>query len=182
MPLDQRPDEVQAAAADRKGHQKIIPYWSVALAIIVFAAAQYLFHGVLPHDRHSLLPMRLLMGYSWGTIFGSYVLLIGYVSLDVKRRGMAAGLWVLIVLVMPVGIGAVIYFLLRQPLVAPCPHCGSPIMSSYQFCPRCRFQAAPVCVRCFNGVRVTDAYCSNCGHDLAEGQIPARLHVFGDTS
>jgi hypothetical protein len=180
MPVNQRPDEVQAAAGGREVDQKILPYWSVALAIAVFAAFQYLFHGLLPHDRHSLLPMRLLMGYSWGTIFGSYVLLVGYVSLDLKRRGMAARLWILVVLVMPVGIGAVIYFLLRQPLVASCAHCGWPILSSYHFCPQCRFQTAPVCERCFNGVKITDAYCGNCGHNLAEGQVPARLRAFGD--
>lgn len=180
MPMNQRPDEARAAAGGLEVHQKVLPYWSVALAIVVFAAFQYLFHGLLPHGRHSLLPMRLLMGYSWGTVFGSYVLLVGYVSLDVKRRGMAARLWMLVVLVMPVGIGAVIYFLLRQPLVASCAHCGQPILSSYHFCPRCRFQTAPVCERCFNGVKVTDAYCETCGHDLGEAQVPARLRVFGD--
>jgi MFS family permease len=182
MPLNQRSDEVevQDAVAAGHDHQKIVPNWSIALAILLFVAVQYLFHGVMPHDKYSLLPMRLLMGYSWGTIFGSYVLLIGYVSLDVKRRGMAAGLWMLIVLVMPVGIGAVIYFLLRQPLVAACSHCGSEIAASYHFCPQCQFQTAPVCERCFNGVKITDAYCRNCGHTLGEGQAPARLHVFGE--
>ena len=44
----------------------LIPTWSVVLAVIIFAATQYLFHGVLPHHRHEMLPMRLLMGYSWG--------------------------------------------------------------------------------------------------------------------
>jgi hypothetical protein len=68
----------------------MIPTWSVVLAIIVFGAVQYLFHGVLPHHKHELLPMRLLMGYSWGTAFASYVLLVGYVSRDVRRR-MPAG-------------------------------------------------------------------------------------------
>jgi hypothetical protein len=184
MPLNQRSDEVdiQDAAGTGQDHQKIVPNWSIALAILLFVAVQYIFHEVLPHDKHSLLPMRLLMGYSWGTIVGSYVLLVGYVSLDVKRRGMAAGLWMLMVLVMPVGIGAVIYFLLRQPLVAACPHCGSEIMASYYFCSRCQFQTAPACKRCFNGVKMTDAYCINCGHNLCEGQAPTRLHVFGKGS
>ena len=47
----------------------LIPRWSVVLAVAVFAAVQYLFHGVMPHHKHEMLPMRLLMGYSWGTAF-----------------------------------------------------------------------------------------------------------------
>jgi len=71
------------------------------LAIIVFGAVQYLFHGVLPTHKHELLPMRLLMGIRGGTAFASYVLLVGYVSRDVRRRRMPAALWMLIVVVMP---------------------------------------------------------------------------------
>ena len=97
--------------------------------------------------------MRLLMGYSWGTAFASYVLLVGYVSRDVRRRRMPAGLWMLIVVVMPGGIGAVVYFLLRQPMMTPCPHCSTEITSSVHFCPQCQFQLAPVCGRCFRGCR-----------------------------
>ena len=112
---------VRAEESSGEDQLSMIPTWSVVLAIIVFGAVQYLFHGVLPHHKHELLPMRLLMGYSWGTAFASYVLLVGYVSRDVKRRSMPAGLWMLIVVVMPGGIGAVVYFLLRQPLLRPCP-------------------------------------------------------------
>ena len=59
--------------------------------------------------------MRVMMGYSMGTLVASYFLLMGYVSRDVKRRNMSAPLWMLIVILMPGGIGAVVYFLLRQP-------------------------------------------------------------------
>ena len=79
----------------------MIPRWSVVLAVVAFGLMQYLFHGVLPHHKHEMLPMRLLMGYSWGTLVASYVLLVGYVSRDVKRRKMPAALWMLIVIMMP---------------------------------------------------------------------------------
>jgi Double zinc ribbon/Phospholipase_D-nuclease N-terminal len=158
----------------------MIPRWSVFLAIVVFIAAQYLFHHVMPHRHPEMLPMRLLMGYSSGTAFASYVLLVGYVSRDVKRRNMSPALWLLIVILMPGGIGGVVYFLLRQPILSRCPHCSTEITSSFHFCPQCQFQIAPVCGQCFRGVEITDVYCTHCGHDLAEDHSPARLRAYSD--
>jgi hypothetical protein len=177
MPWNQRPVEATTGSEDQLS---LIPTWSIVLAIVVFAAVQYLFHGVLPHHRHEMLPMRLLMGYSWGTAFAGYVLLVGYVSRDVKRRRMPAGLWMLIVVVMPGGIGAVVYFLLRQPVMARCPHCTTELTAGVHFCPQCRFQVAPVCGQCFRGVQITDVYCPQCGHDVAEDRAPARLRAYAD--
>ena len=180
VPFDVK--SVQARHADTSNDDglSILPGWSIALAIVVFAAFQYLFHGVLPHHKQEMLPMRLLMGYSWGTAFASYVLLVGYVSRDVKRRKMSAGLWMLIVILMPGGIGAVVYFLLRQPILSRCPHCTTEISSNCHFCAQCQFQMAPVCGQCFRGVQITDAYCTQCGHDLAEDHAPARLRAYSD--
>jgi hypothetical protein len=158
----------------------MIPLWSILLAAAAFIAIEYLVHFVLPHPRPGMFPMRVMMGYSSGTLVASYFLLIGYVSRDVKRRNMSAPLWILIVTLMPGGIGAVVYFLLRQPMLSRCPHCSTEIASSYHFCPQCQFQMAPVCGRCFRGVEITDVYCKQCGHDLAEDQAPARLRTFRD--
>jgi hypothetical protein len=182
MPWIQNGNQSEVRAEESTGEDQLslIPRWSVVLAIIVFGAVQYLFHGVMPHHKHELLPMRLLMGYSWGTAFASYVLLVGYVSRDVKRRRMPAALWMLIVVLMPGGIGAVVYFLLRQPLLRACPNCRTEVMSTFHFCPQCQFQMAPVCGRCFRGVQITDVYCTTCGHDLAEDQAPARLRAYSD--
>jgi hypothetical protein len=158
----------------------MIPGWAIGLAIAAFAGMQYLFHGVLPHHKHEMLPMRLLMGWVWGTLAASYVLLVGYVSRDVRRRNMPARLWMFVVAMMPGGIGAVLYFLLRQPMLTRCPHCSTEIASSYNFCPQCQFQMAPVCGQCFRGVEITDVYCKQCGHDLEQDHVPARLKSFRD--
>ena len=62
---NQGSDRPQTPVVGSEDEISMIPTWSVVLAIIVFGAVQYLFHGVLPHHKHELLPMRLLMGYSW---------------------------------------------------------------------------------------------------------------------
>ena len=124
---------------------------------------------------------RLIFSYTTSAALASYVLLIGYVSRDVKRRHMSAPLWMLIVLVMPGGIGAIVYFLLRQPMMMRCPHCTTELVEGVHFCPQCRFQVAPVCGKCFRGVQITDAYCPQCGHDVAEDPTPARLRAYSDS-
>lgn len=159
---------------------RMIPAWSVVLAVVLFLAMQYVFHVVMPHHKHELLPLRLMMSYAWGTLLASYALLLGYVSRDVRRRGMSAGLWMLMCVVLPGGIGAVVYFLLRQPILTKCPNCATAMAGSYHFCPQCQFQVSPVCGVCHRGVKLTDVFCTQCGHDLAEDGQPARLRVYSD--
>jgi hypothetical protein len=159
---------------------RMIPRWSIVLAIVLFAAMQYIFHGVLPHHRHEMLPMRVMMGYTWGALVASYALLLGYVSRDAKRRGMSKGLWMLVCVVLVGGIGAVVYFMLRQPILSRCPNCATQLTASYNFCPQCQFQMAPVCGRCHRGVKITDVFCTQCGHDLAQDGAPARLRAYSD--
>jgi hypothetical protein len=114
--------EISSAGDDEL---RMIPRWSMVLAAALFIGMQYIFHGVLPHHRHEMLPLRVMMGYTWGALVASYALLLGYVSRDVKRRGMSPGLWMLVCVVLPGGIGAVVYFMLRQPILSRCPNCSS---------------------------------------------------------
>jgi hypothetical protein len=180
MPLwNRRTADVTPPAANAGDEELLmLPRWSMVLAAMAFLSVQYLFHFVMPHHNHEMMPLRVLMGYSWGTLVASYILLIGYISRDVKRRGMSAGLWMLSSIVLPGGIGAVVYFLLRQPILSRCPNCRTQLTSHCHFCPQCQFQMAPVCGQCFRGVQITDVYCVQCGHDLAEDHTPARLRSF----
>src|SRR5580698_2216179 len=106
---------------------RLLPRWSIAGALIAFAAAQYYFWIVLPEHRHHPsgvpVPFRLYLILSWGALAALYVLMIGYIINDAPRRGMSTRLW-MICAVMPGGVGAVLYFLLRQPIIATCPSCG----------------------------------------------------------
>lgn len=162
---------------------KLIPLWSIVLAVLVFAASIYFFNRAPApvHRRPGSLPMHLITGYITGAVLASYSLVVGYVSRDVKRRGMSAALWMLVVIFMPGLIGAVVYFLLRQPIMVRCPNCTTELIAGVHFCPQCRFQVAPVCGQCFRGVQITDAFCPQCGHETADDHAPARLRAYSDT-
>ena len=174
----------EPAASGRDDGIKMIPLWSSVLAGVVFLGWMY-FMNSGPAPRHHPSPLQqathLAFVFTTGTALASYVLLVGYVSRDVKRRAMSAPLWMLIVLVMPGGMGAVVYFLLRQPILVRCPHCMTELPEGVHFCPQCRFQMAPVCGQCFRGVQITDVYCPQCGHDVSEDHAPARLRAYADS-
>jgi hypothetical protein len=162
---------------------RMIPLWSVGLAVLVSIGVILYFNHMPPprHRQPGSLPMHWIFLYTMVSALASYILLLGYVSRDVKRRSMPAALWMLIVAVMPGGIGAVVYFMLRQPIMMRCPNCRTELTAGVHFCPQCRFQVAPVCGQCFRGVQITDAYCPQCGHDVAEDPVPARLRAYSDS-
>ncbi len=163
------------------GELQMIPHWALVLALAVFVGVQFFFLHVMPAPRrHEMIPMRLLMSFTYGAAVASYILLIGYISRDARRRNMSAKLWILLAIVIPGFIGAVVYFLLRQPLLSRCPNCTTEIAEGFHFCPQCQFQLAPVCGQCFRSVQITDVYCIQCGHDLAQDHTPARLRAYSD--
>ena len=161
---------------------KLIPRWSLAGALLAFVFMQYLSWVILP--AHRLKPstapfgLRFYFALSWSTLTALYVLMVGYVSRDAPRRAMSTRLWMAICLAMPGGIGSVLYFLFRQPVVAQCPSCGASIHTEFHFCPQCAYQVSAACGNCYRGVRITDVYCVYCGHALAEDNVPSRLQAF----
>jgi hypothetical protein len=160
---------------------RIIPMWSILAAAAVFVLAEYYFWIILPDGLHRPpLGLQLYFNLSWGLLAALYILMIGYVSKDAPRRAMSPRFWMLICFVMPIGIGSVLYFLLRAPLVSRCPSCGTHVQGEFHFCPQCDFQLASNCGTCFSTVRATDQFCTRCGHELARDQMPARLRVLGE--
>lgn len=159
---------------------RLVPVWSIVIAIVAFIAVEYYFWFVLPAQRHHPGPplgFRIYFNLSWGVLAALYFLMVGYVSKDAPRRSMSPRFWMLICFVMPGGIGAVLYFLLRQPLVARCPACSTLVQNDFHFCPQCNYQLSASCGNCFRSVRATDLYCTRCGHELASDHMPARLHL-----
>ena len=162
---------------------RLIPVWSMIGAAVAFLLVEYYFWFVLPGHRHHPgppIPLRTYFNLSWGLLAAVYCLMIGYVSKDAPRRAMDARFWILVCLVLPGGIGSVIYFLLRLPLTAKCPACGTHIQSDFHFCPQCAWQVTASCGQCHRTVLPTDQYCTRCGHELARDHMPARLRMVAD--
>jgi len=160
---------------------RLIPTWSVVAAALAFVAVEYYFWLIAPSGPHHHEPpafgLRVYFNLSWGLLASLYCLMLGYVSKDAPRRGMSTRFWMMVCLVLPGGIGAVLYFLLRQPEVSLCPACGTHVQREFHFCPQCNCELAASCSNCFRTVRAIDQYCTRCGHELADKESTARLHV-----
>lgn len=109
------------------------------------------------------------------TILGSgffvaiFLLTLGWVYRDAKRRGMNGALWTLLVLIlapMYLFIGLIIYLLVREPLPYTCPQCASSVSARFNFCPNCKYNLQPVCPQCQKEVSDTDKFCPYCATPL----------------
>jgi Double zinc ribbon len=151
----------------------IVPGWAWGLAAAAFVLAQFLVHVVVARQPNATpLWGRFLMGILVGVVLGCYLLLLGYVNRDARRRGMSWILWTAVAILVPNGLGFVLYFILRQPILAVCPSCGGPVMNGFNFCPRCSSRLSPSCPQCQHMVRPEDVYCPNCGSALERQAAP----------
>ncbi len=152
---------------------KIIPGWAWMLAPLGFLGMQLLFNVYVPSQRNPPpVGLRIGLGLFLGLLLFFWFLLIGYVNRDSKRRGMSRALWTLLVIFIPNGIGFIIYFLIRQPLSMPCPHCGTRVEPGFNFCPKCQFNLTPTCPHCSRPVRHGDVFCAYCGQELNASAQP----------
>lgn len=103
-----------------------------------------------------LIPLPLLV----------YVLLVGYINADARRRGMRYVMWTLLAAFIPNGIGIILYFILRDPLMVACPACGVVQHSGFAFCVACGAAIRPACPQCRHAVEAKWSNCPHCGAKL----------------
>jgi RNA polymerase subunit RPABC4/transcription elongation factor Spt4 len=153
---------------------KIVPRWAWILAVVGFFIAQFFFDVVVARHPHAPPAWaRPLLGLLLGLVLGCFLLFIGYINRDAKRRGMSSVLWTIVALFIPNGLGFILYFILRQPLRTACPQCGNAIQTGFNFCPRCSYKLSPNCPQCQRLVGVNDFYCPYCGTPLRNQAAPA---------
>lgn len=112
-----------------------IPGLAKVLAVVAFVALAAAMSLLL--NGRGIAGVGTLSGAIVGTLVASYILLAGYVYADARRREMPAGAWTALAVLVPNCLGFVLYFLLRKPLVHPCPHCGNGVPPDAAYCPRC---------------------------------------------
>ena len=83
-----------------------------------------------------------ILGLFMGTMFALFILCLGYVYADARRRAMPPVLWTLIAALVPNLLGFLFYFALRKPIAAPCAHCRQPLETGQRFCSHCGFDTS----------------------------------------
>jgi hypothetical protein len=142
----------------------IIPGWAIGLAIVGFAGMQILMNVVVARQANAPpVVVRTLLGLLAGVVLSVYLALVGYVSVDSKRRGMNRLLWTLVAAFVPNGFGILLYFILRQPIAGSCPNCQTTVQAGYLFCPKCGTRLHLSCPSCHREIHPGDRYCPNCG-------------------
>jgi hypothetical protein len=144
--------------------------WVVAIA--VFLGPEILFWSAMFPDKfHNSGPLPRLILSLVPVILFIYVMLIGYVYLDSKRRGMRYVMWTLLATFINNFIGIIIYFLLRDPMPTPCPKCGHLARSGFSFCPDCGAELLRTCRACHKKLEMGWVSCAWCGAPVG-GQAP----------
>lgn len=113
----------------------LIPAVAKVLAGVAFLGIEAFFFWIF--DDHKRIGLGTLMGAGLAVVVAAVILLAGYVYADASRRGMPALPWTALAVLVPNALGFVLYFLMRRPIVHPCPRCGSGVEPGAAFCPRC---------------------------------------------
>lgn len=152
--------------------------WTAVLVCLLVAGLTgsiFLMPGFLERDPTAVLMMLpLFLLTLLGVAFlGAYVLLVGYVYGDARRRGMNHILWVLLAIFIPNAIGIILYFILRDPMPVPCPSCGTPARKGHAYCASCGVAVRAACPQCRQPVEAGWRNCARCGAALPQAGVPA---------
>jgi len=149
---------------------QVIPRGAWVIAILAYlvlvACAFYLF---IPNDPNFIGWPGWALPLFAGVLplfLAVYILLIGYVNGDARRRGMRRVMWTLLALFIPNAIGIILYFILREPLQRGCPNCGTMLSHGFAFCSKCGTALAHACPECRSAVQPEWSHCTKCGARL----------------
>jgi RNA polymerase subunit RPABC4/transcription elongation factor Spt4 len=168
---------------------RIVPRWLVRLLCTLYVAALAIVFWIsaympnLPPFGIAVEPLALKLLAVFGAVTGmaicmsAFVMLLGYIGADAKRRGMSPVLWVLVSLLVPYLIGIILYFVVREPLPFECPRCGRLVNAQFNFCPSCQYNLRPNCPQCRREIRSGDRFCPHCGFSLESGAPAAVLET-----
>jgi len=168
---------------------RLIPQWLVflvatlyALAVVIVAYVSRTVPDVMPQPllgKPELLQLLAVFGIVTGITIpvAALIFMIAYINRDAKRRGMSPALWTIIAIFVPYLVGAILYFVVREPLPFDCPRCGRLVNAQFNFCPSCQFNLRPNCPQCRREIRSGDHFCPHCGFGLESAGPAASLQA-----
>jgi hypothetical protein len=135
--------------------------WIVAAALFVVGTGIGIVITIAENEEEAFF-----IGLLVSALIAGYALMVGYVHGDAKRRGMRYMLWTWLAILVPNGIGILLYFILRDPLLTYCTKCGFPTQRGFAYCPRCGAGVAPTCPQCHKVLQPGWSNCAYCGIKL----------------
>jgi hypothetical protein len=120
----------------------IIPK-AVQLWAVVIAACAVLTGLVVAYttaDQGDMLRIMSAYGsaaFVLGILLAIWLLGLGFVFADARRRAMRPVLCVLVAALFPHLLGFLLYFVMRQPIATVCAHCGMTVSNHPRFCSWC---------------------------------------------
>jgi hypothetical protein len=154
----------------------LVPAPARWIAVLVFLAmgglmaSLFLLPLLVQHEYQGLFfvfPM-FRMSLIGAVMLAVYVLLVGYVYADARRRGMNQVMWTLLAIFIPSAVGIILYFILRDPIPVPCPSCGTPARKGHAYCAGCGTAVREACPQCRQPVEAGWRNCVRCGEPLPQ--------------
>jgi hypothetical protein len=159
---------------------RIIPRIAWPIALLLAGSSAYLMIHYAPNGPDlSKWPTIAIVGFVISVLYAFIsVLLSGYIYIDARRRGMRNITWTLLAFFVYGGIGFILYFVLREPLLVQCPKCDATGRSGFIFCPQCGTELAASCPVCKRAVEPDWKRCVYCGIKLDFAANPQNTAMF----
>ena len=162
---------------------KLVPVWLIwtCAALYVIAVTVGIIVNLKQDGGRSVFPWELRDSHVAASfalagiitvcsiILAAWILALGYVYRDAKRRDMNPQLWMLLCMLLSwpfFAIGFILYFSIREPLPYPCQRCSTIVGARFNFCPNCKCNLHPSCPNCKHEIAESDKFCPYCAQDL----------------
>lgn len=145
---------------------RVIPFAAWVTASVIFVTTFLGASLLMIRHHYAPAPLRVLVPALVPLMVSGYALLVGYIYGDARRRGMRYVLWTLLAVFLTNGIGVILYFILREPLLAHCTRCGSQMQAGFAYCPRCGANILAACPACHRTLQPGWTHCAWCGAKL----------------
>jgi hypothetical protein len=117
---------------------KAVQIWSLVIGCCaVFIGLGVGYHEGQPGTALRTMSIYASAGLLGGAVIAAWLLCLGFVFADARRRAMRPLLWVLVAALFPHLLGFLLYFVMRQPIASTCSHCARPMALNHQFCSWC---------------------------------------------